>query len=198
MAAGWAAVIASSGSRRDWPDSRLGPVAVNASIRPAGWRRADSTAAAIIFWPSGLVPQQSGPDAVEADRGLALRRRGSALVGSDRGRDPSYAGGVADQEPGQLLLRDPPGDVAVSREGSESRASRARIGSAAATGAAPGRIQAAALGLPAKGVLHELAHGPLVAWRRPLPLAVGDLAGTASLAAVDATYRTAPLIVPPP
>src|SRR5207249_11017053 len=86
---------------------------------------------------------------------------------------------VADQEPGQLLLRDSPelGDApreprGLREQGVEGDADPVPV----VTGSGARADQAAAPGLPAKGVLHELANGPLVAWRRPLPLAVGDLA----------------------
>jgi hypothetical protein len=116
---------------------------------------------------------------VQADRdGLDGGRR-ECLVGSDRaGEIPAMDQQVADQEPGQVLLRNPRelGDAAreprgIGEQGIEGGADPVPV----VTGCGARADHAAALGLPAKGVLHELAHGPLLAWRRLLPLAVGDL-----------------------
>jgi len=86
---------------------------------------------------------------------------------------------VSDQEPGQVLLRDPPELGDTAREPRGIREQGVEGGADPVPVVAGGDVradQAAALGLPAKGVVHKLANGPLVAWCRPLPLAAGDLA----------------------
>ena len=79
-------------------------------MRSADYIWPHTTAAAIIFWPSGLVPRSSsGGDVVEADRHSPDGVRRECLIGSDRaGEIPAMDQQVTDQEPGQLLLRNPP------------------------------------------------------------------------------------------
>jgi hypothetical protein len=86
---------------------------------------------------------------------------------------------VADQEPGQVLLRNAPelGDAAGEPRGIREQGVEGGVDPVPAVAGCSVRAdQAAAPGLPAEGVVHKLANGPLVAWCRPLPLALGDLA----------------------
>lgn len=154
---------------------------VNASIFCCGLASAGtSTAAAIIFWPSGLVPRsRSGGTWYKPIVVASTVFRRECLVGSDRaGEIPAMDQQVADEECGQILLGNPrelgnvPGEPRGIREqGVEGGADPFPV----VAGGGARADEAPTLGLPAQNVVHQLADVPLVAWRRFLPLAVGDL-----------------------
>ena len=155
---------ASSGSRAGPARVRAyGRRPVNASILSCGLAPAGtSPAAAIIFWPSGLVPRS---------RAGGTWWRPIVVTSTVSGGSVSSA--PIERARSQLWIsRSPIRNPASSCFGIPPKSATLPV----SPGGGVRADQAAALGLPAKGVLHELANGPLVTWRRPIPLAVGDLA----------------------